>query len=43
MKSMQQQLGILRTISICTWRQRKTKKICVELAGRRTFRVRTDF
>jgi hypothetical protein len=33
----------LGTISAFALRQRKTKKTCVEMAGRRTFRMRTDY
>jgi hypothetical protein len=29
----------LGTISAFVWRQRKTKKTCVEMAGHRTFRM----
>jgi hypothetical protein len=33
----------LGTVSAFALRQRKTKKICVEMAGRRTFRMHTDY
>ena len=41
MRSMWWQLGILRTNSAFAYRHRETKKTCVEVAGRRTFRVLT--
>jgi len=39
MRSMQWQLGILGTFSAFAFRHRETKKTCVEVAGRRTFRI----
>jgi hypothetical protein len=33
----------LGTIAVFALRQRKTKKTCVEMAGRRTFRMQTDY
>jgi hypothetical protein len=33
----------LGTISAFASGQKKTKKTCIELAGRRTFRMHTDF
>jgi hypothetical protein len=33
----------LGTISAFAYRQRKTKKTCVEMTGRRTFRIHTDY
>ena len=35
------ELGILGTISAFAYRHRETKKTCVEVAGRRTFRILT--
>ena len=42
MRSMQWQLGILGTISAFAYRHRETEKNCVEMAGRRTFRILTS-
>jgi len=33
------ELRMLGTVSAFNWRQRKTKKTCVEVAGRTTFRA----
>jgi hypothetical protein len=41
-RSIQQQLGILGTVSEFACRLRKTKKSGVEMDARRTFRVHTD-
>jgi hypothetical protein len=43
MRSMQQQLGVLGTISDTILDTGKTKKkTCAEVAGRRTFRILTS-
>jgi hypothetical protein len=39
MRSMQEQLGVLGTISALAYRHRET---CAEVAGRRTFRILTS-
>jgi hypothetical protein len=33
----------LGTISAFAWKQRENEKACVEMAGRRTFRMHTDY
>jgi hypothetical protein len=42
-KARSSYLGSLATISAFAWRRRKTKKTGVEMTGRRTFRMLTDF
>jgi len=42
MRSTQWQLGMLGAISAFAFRHRETKKTCVEMAGRRTFRILTS-
>ena len=42
MRSMQWQLGMLGAVSAFAYRHRETKKTCVEVAGRRTFRILTS-
>ena len=36
MRNMQEQLGVLGTISAFAYRQRENRKTCAEMAGRRT-------
>ena len=42
MRSMYWQIGILGTISVFACRHRETMKTCVQVAGRRTFRILTS-
>jgi hypothetical protein len=43
MRSMREQLGTWEPSQHLLIRQRKTKEICIEMTGRRTFRLHTDF